>query len=319
MTRNCFSQLCTSIQNVVGPHVFKSEQYINHNIIHSNDKLYRANKKRYGGYICGEIKLAITLRLLAGASYLDLEYIYKISNQGLYSIFHYVLQNWICNDNVAEIDFYNKGTDLKAMQETSLGFANGSSNGIIGGCIGAIDGWLVKMVAPSMSKDNIGNVSNFFSRKGFYALNVQVIVDKQKRVLWHSIKCKGAEHDSSALKATDLYELFIKKYQWFIDNGLYLIGDSAYALRPFLITPYDGAKGGSKEDDFNYHLSSCCIYVECTFGEIYKRWGILWRPLAFKLVHNIRIVDSLLHLHNFIIKFEMDNNICTLAEKWLNF
>jgi len=28
---------------------------------------------RCGGYISGEIKLALTLRLLAGASYLDLE------------------------------------------------------------------------------------------------------------------------------------------------------------------------------------------------------------------------------------------------------
>ena len=316
VTKECFDHLCNKIQEVVGIHVFKSEEYLksifldNIKKTHSS-RLKNANQTRYNGYISGQIKLAITLRLLAGASYLDLEVIFKISSQSIYTIFHDVLSNWICNDDIIKIEFYNQATDLNQMKETALCFANGSSNGIMGGCIGALDGWLVKMNCPSIKKDNVQNVSNFYSRKGFFALNVQVIVDKHKQVLWHSIKCNGAEHDSSAFKVTSLYKILTKKYQWFIENGLYLVGDSAYALRPFLITPFDNAKAGTKEDAFNYHLSSCRIYVECAFGEMYKRWGILWRPLAFRLQHNMKIIDSVLRLHNYIIQYEMDNDIRT--------
>jgi len=78
---------------------------------------------------------------------------------------------------------------------------------------------------------------------------------------------------------------------------------------PFHITPYDNAKPGSKEDAFNFHLSSCRIYVECAFGEMYKRRGFLWRPLTFKLVNNIRIIECIFHVHNYVIQFELDNII----------
>ena len=80
---------------------------------------------------------------------------------------------------------------------------------------------------------------------------------------------------------------------------------------PFHITPYDNAKPGSKEDAFNFHLSSCHIYVECAFGEMYKRWGFLWRPLTFKLVNNICIIECIFYVHNYVIQFELDNNIRT--------
>ena len=52
----------------------------------------------------------------------------------------------------------------------------------------------------------IQNAGGFFSRKGYSALNVQVIVDRSKRVLWASIVCRGGEHDSTAFKMTALYE-----------------------------------------------------------------------------------------------------------------
>jgi len=52
------------------------------------------------------------------------------------------------------------------------------------------------------------------------------------------------------------------------------------------------------------------IKVEYTFGEIDLRWGILWRPLCFRLVQNIKVIDACLRLHNFIKKFEFGCNSC---------
>ena len=88
-----------------------------------------------------------------------------------------------------------------------------------------------------------------------------------------------------------------------LNNNFYLIGDSAYSLRPWLLTPYDNAGQASAEDAFNYMHSSCRITVECTFGEIDARWGIFWRSLKFKLVVHRYIIDACMRLHNYIVDY----------------
>lgn len=167
---------------------------------------------------------------------------------------------------------------------------------------------MVKIRKPSRDNDNVRNVAGYFSRKGFYAVNCQVIVDKKKRILWRSIKCRGGEHDSNAFKKTKLYEQLVNDYQTFIQNGFYLIGDSAYALASFLLKPFDGATPYSDEDSFNFFLSSSRIYVECCFGEIDGRWGILWKPLAFSLGRNLAVIDAVMRLHNFIVDYRERTN-----------
>ena len=43
--------------------------------------------------------------------------------------------------------------------------------------------------------------------------------------------------------------------------------------------------------------------MECAFGEIDLRWGILWRPLKFALELNCKVIDACMRLHNFIVDF----------------
>ena len=54
---------------------------------------------------------------------------------------------------------------------------------------------------------------------------------KKKDVLWRSIKCRGAEHASSAFKPTTLYTLLLSTTDELYKKGLYLlVGDSAYEV-----------------------------------------------------------------------------------------
>ena len=86
----------------------------------------------------------------------------------------------------------------------------------------------------------------------------------------------------------------------------FFIGNTAYGLQSFPLTPYDNAVHGTTEDDYNYlHLSSR-ILVECAFGEIDLRWGIFWKPLKFSLHVNNKIIDVCMRLHNFIIDQRTD-------------
>lgn len=55
------------------------------------------------------------------------------------------------------------------------------------------------------------------------------------------------------------------------------------------------------EDAFNFYLSSLRIHVEQAFGIMVARWGILWKPLAFDLHRNTRIICAIMKLHNFCI------------------
>ncbi|KAL3768298.1 hypothetical protein ACHAW5_005661 [Stephanodiscus triporus] len=175
------------------------------------------------------------------------------------------------------------------------------SCGIMNGCIGALDGWVVKIKKPTRDKDNVYEPSSFYSRKGYFGLNVQCIVDKQKRVLFRTIKSRGAEHDSTAFKNSHLYQYLMKICVWLCDKGYYFIGDSAYAIKSFLLTPYDNAFHGTPEDNYNYFHSSSRISVECAFGEVDLRWGIFWKPLKYSLKTNRKIIDACLRLHNYIV------------------
>ena len=86
-----------------------------------------------------------------------------------------------------------------------------------------------------------------------------------------------------------------------------MIGDSACALRSHLITPHDNAKPLSDEDNFNFFLSSKRIHVECAFGEIDRRWGILWRSLEGDLSSHQCTIDSCPHLHNSMVDHRLQN------------
>ena len=122
-------------------------------------------------------------------------------------------------------------------------------------------------------------------------------------ILWRSIKFIGKCHDSTAWKDTNLYNDLVQMADFLAERNLFFVGDSAYGIRSLLLVPYDNAKPYSKKDNFNYFLSSCRIYVECAFGEINLRFGILWRKLAFDLHFSTRVIDACLRLHNFLVKY----------------
>jgi hypothetical protein len=233
-----------------------------------------------------------------------------------------VIEHWFCKDWIYPYLLEKALDDPREMYKLSTHFASKSrSGGIMAGIIGALDGWLVKIRCPSLKRDNVRNPATYFSRKGFYALNVQVIVDRYKRVIWRCIGAKGSEHDSKAFKTSSLYARMMaifedingKMHSNLLNLKFYLIGDSAYSLRPFLLKPYDNAAPGSSEDVFNFMLSSSRIFVECTFGaEIDARWGILWRPLQYNLDRHKFIIDACMRLHNFLVDYREEHG----SERW---
>ena len=98
-----------------------------------------AHMKSTGGFISGEVKLALTLRLMAGGSYMDLALLYETGFTYSYEIFHDVLSNWINDDKLVNINGEEYLNDEARMVKVANDFAIGS-NGLITGAIGALDG-----------------------------------------------------------------------------------------------------------------------------------------------------------------------------------
>ena len=69
--------------------------------------------------------------------------------------------------NMSGIDYYKDEDRINAVARD---FADGS-NHLFSGCIGAMDGWIVKIRQPC-KKDGVLNPKSFYSRKGFYGLSV---------------------------------------------------------------------------------------------------------------------------------------------------
>ena len=87
-----------------------------------------------------------------------------------------------------------------------------------------------------------------------------------------------------------------------LDRRYWIAGDDAYsASAEQVVTPYPGKNLQDRKDNFNFYLSSSRIVVECCFGMLVARWGILWRRLDCHLSNTGRIVRAVIALHNFCI------------------
>ena len=85
--------------------------------------------------------------------------------------------------------------------------------------------------------------------------------------------------------------------------GHVFVGDNAYIKSREMATPIKNASPGL-EDDYNFYLSQLRIIIECAFGILVQRWGILWRPLLCKFWRIPGLVTCLCRLHNFCINMQ---------------
>jgi hypothetical protein len=82
MSPECFELLCDNIKTNVGEHIFKSETYLDdlyrgRLVPHPDEAMYlhclmnlaAAARAVHGDFISGEVKVVLTLCLLAGGSY----------------------------------------------------------------------------------------------------------------------------------------------------------------------------------------------------------------------------------------------------------
>jgi hypothetical protein len=87
-----------------------------------------------------------------------------------------------------------------------------------------------------------------------------------------------------------------------LKNELVLFGDNVYLNTCYMATPFPNVSSGCK-DDYNFFQSQLCIRLECAFGQLVTRWGILRSaiPINIIIVRTVALVSCLAQLHNFCI------------------
>ena len=122
-----------------------------------------------------------------------------------------------------------------------------------------------------------------------------------------SIKLGGASSDCLAFEASDLFQNL--ESGGLLQDGLVLLGDNAYINSPYMATPFPNVSRGA-EDIYNFYHSQLRIRVECCFGQLVHRWGMLRSAIPYNITITkvVALVSCLARLHNFCIDAQTESN-----------
>jgi DDE superfamily endonuclease len=152
-------------------------------------------------------------------------------------------------------------------------------------CVAAIDGmllWTAEKPSPGeCERARCGAKKFFCGRKHKFGLNMQATCDSECRFLDVCIKHPASTSDFLvSFTTSSLYRKLEQKD--FMAPDLCIFGDAVYSNCRYFATPYKNVASGTK-DDYNFYHSQLRIKIECAFGQLVSRWGILRRPLPCKM------------------------------------
>jgi len=129
---------------------------------------------KMGGFepICCELMLHCCIHFLAGGSYHDICATASISKPSFYCLVWHTIH---CINRCEALDV-NLPTLPHELLALCHGFKKISRDGIMDGCVGALDGYLMRITAPSFGECR--NVSAYFSgHYCTYGVNIQAMCD----------------------------------------------------------------------------------------------------------------------------------------------
>ncbi|XP_063379324.1 putative nuclease HARBI1 [Cydia fagiglandana] len=107
--------------------------------------------------------------------------------------------------------------------------------------LGAVDCTQVKIFPPPLPHG-----VQYLNRKGVHALNVQLVADVNCKILAVNARFPGRVHDSFIFNNSSIKDELRRLYNGHIGD-YFLLGDSGYALEPWLMTPVLNPAQGSPE------------------------------------------------------------------------
>jgi len=161
--------------------------------------------------------------------------------------------------------------------------------------------WIEKPTDAQCKRASVGPKKWFCGRKKKFGIALQGTCDVEGRFLDVVMEHPASTSDFLAFTTSPLYHQM--EVKGFLAPGLCLFGDNAYVNCHYMATPFRSSAVGTAEDNYNYFHSQLRIRIECAFGMLVGRWGLLRRalPSTLSLRKVTALVMCLCKLHNFLI------------------
>ncbi|XP_046736565.1 putative nuclease HARBI1 [Diprion similis] len=166
------------------------------------------------------------------------------------------------------------------------------------GVIGAIDGTHIAIFPPEVEREHL-----FINRKSYHSLNVLVVCDSTCEILAVNSSHGGRTHDSRVLRSSRIFTHLEQRYAGG-ERDFWLLGDSAYPLQPFLLTPKLNQEEGTPGARYTDHHARTRVAVERCFGIVKGRWRCLRKERALHYCPQFAalIVNACCVLHNMAMR-----------------
>eukprot|EP00733_Pompholyxophrys_punicea_P001705 Pompholyxophrys_punicea_v1_NODE_958_length_1097_cov_10.704415.p2 type:complete len:169 gc:universal NODE_958_length_1097_cov_10.704415:575-69(-) len=114
------------------------------------------------------------------------------------------------------------------------------------------------------------------NRKQFPSINCLAVCDESGKFTFVDVGSPGSLHDARIFKRSELFDMMLRRNMQYFPNICYLLGDSAYPLLPWLLTPFpERAQMQEFERIYNRIHSSMRMTIERAFGKLKGRFRIL--------------------------------------------
>ena len=137
----------------------------------------------------------------------------------------------------------------------------------------------------------------YVPRKAEYCLLCMAMCDVERRFLDFDISQAPTTHDSLAHAVSPMGQRVKDGELAAHGMGFFINSDSAFMHTGSMVTP----SGDPDLDDYDFEQSSNRMAIECTFGVLIHRWGILWKPLKVAFRRRVPLISACMRLHNFCI------------------
>ncbi|XP_018311535.1 putative nuclease HARBI1 [Mycetomoellerius zeteki] len=168
------------------------------------------------------------------------------------------------------------------------------------GAIGCIDCTHVAIVSPPKNDENYPE-HIYINRKGYHSINVQLICDSDLRIMNVNARYPGSTHDSYIWNNSNVLPIMQEIYNR--GHNFFLLGDSGYALRPWMMTPVMDNELNIATRRYNNQQKSIRSFIERCNGLLKMRFRCLLkhRVLHYRPDVCSKIINACVVLHNMCI------------------